>query len=119
MFEKVKFLTVVYFQPTWLVVEFRVKWNEFQQGSAMEAKTTSDLYQRDRIEQAKQILQPYILRRLKANVRIFLKNRKTIKILGPDLPAQQIWNGSGSGNDCGSGGALRAYFGIVGFPLIV
>ncbi|PAV59055.1 hypothetical protein WR25_10761 [Diploscapter pachys] len=46
-----------------------------QQGSAMEAKTTSDLYQRDRIEQAKQILQPYILRRLKANVLTSLPNK--------------------------------------------
>ncbi|CAI4230354.1 unnamed protein product [Auanema sp. JU1783] len=38
-----------------------------QQGPALEA-TTAAMYQSDRIEQAKQILQPYILRRLKAQV---------------------------------------------------
>ncbi|ETN80443.1 protein, SNF2 family, partial [Necator americanus] len=38
-----------------------------QQGPALESGSCS-MYQKDRIEQAKQILQPYILRRLKAQV---------------------------------------------------
>lgn len=42
-----------------------------QKAPMMEAKN-SMLYESEKIEQAKAILQPYILRRLKSDVRIFL-----------------------------------------------
>ncbi|CAD6196652.1 unnamed protein product [Caenorhabditis auriculariae] len=58
-----------------------------QQGPALEAGNAV-LYQKDRIEQAKSILQPYILRRLKTQALGNLPT-KTEKVLEVDLTSEQ------------------------------